>query len=102
VKAKNKDDFYDRMGEIFLERVGLDVNVKGNMYRWPQERKKQLEKDARKSGVGRNFNEYEAAIDKWIELTEELEAQTEAKKKEKKEEVRACYFLAMGSSADCV
>jgi uncharacterized protein YpuA (DUF1002 family) len=75
------------MSVVFEEKTGLDVNVEGNMTRWPEERKKALAEIV--SGVGRNYNEYEQAMDRWIALIEEYKAKTAANKKEKKEEVRA-------------
>jgi hypothetical protein len=87
VQAKNKKRFFERMSVVFEEKTGLDVNVEGNMTRWPEERKKALAEIV--SGVGRNYNEYEQAMDRWIALIEEYKAKTAANKKEKKEEVRA-------------
>ena len=88
LNSKKKDDFMEKMQEVFKTTTGLEINFKGYMYRWIKERRKVVEEEKRKSEVAHHYGEFEIALDAWITMIDDVARQTEAEKQAKKEQVK--------------
>jgi len=86
VDTKKKDEFFSRIKCRFEMETGLDVDVKGYMYRWAKARRKVAEEEKMKSGVARSYGEFDLALDSWISMLDDVAATTDAERKTKKEE----------------
>jgi len=85
-QTKKKNVFMDQMQMMFKEQTGLEVSVKGYMYRWVKDRRKIVEEEKTKSGVARSYGEVDQVLDQWIAMVDDVTAITEDEKKAKKEE----------------
>lgn len=79
-----KEKFYQDMRFLFLAAEGVDVNVKGYLYRWVQNRKNAVEMGIMKSGIARHYGGFEQAVDKWIQLTDAATEQKRRAREQKK------------------
>ena len=85
-QTKKQNVFMDQMQMMFKEQTGLEVSVKGYMYRCIKDRRKIVDEEKTKSGVVRSYGEFDQELDQWIAMVNDATAITEDKKKAKKEE----------------
>jgi len=70
-QTKKKNVFMDQMQMMFKEQTGLEVSVKGYMYRWVKDRRKIVEEEKTKSRAARSYGEFDQALDQWIDMVDD-------------------------------
>jgi len=97
-----KGKFYEAMRAKYQEMYGIDINVKGFIQHRESARRIQLREDKGKSGVPRANSDYDQALDRWIELSDDHERLLKEEKAAKGSKAEAEKIEAIQTREDMI